>query len=70
MQKQLKQLQQELKEKVEELGLKEIDSCINSWKSDVLLVAKGLWLFSSLSVRAWLYIYSFTVIDPNNNAKR
>lgn len=70
MQKQLKQLQQELKEKVEQLGLKEIDSCINSWKSDVLLVAKGLSLFSSLSVRAWLYIYSCTVIDSNNDVKR
>lgn len=61
-QKQLKQLQQALKEELEQLGLKEIDICIESWKSDVLLVAKGLLLFTGLSAR-----YLTLISMPNGN---
>ncbi len=45
-QNQLKQLSQEISELLQRLGLNQKDVCLESWKSDVLLVAKGL-LFSS-----------------------
>ena len=43
-QNQLKKLQEEMKDVLQNLGLKQSEVSIERWKDDVLQVARGLWI--------------------------
>ena len=43
-QNQLKKLQEEMKDLLQNLGLEQSEASIERWKDDVLQVARGLWI--------------------------